>query len=92
MRIIITILITLFVCGGQYFLSTRKSVLFGAILPVLFGIFLITMQIIDNDFIGKMTYQSVIGFLVLISIWTEGREKVKRNKKKELEKMKAKDL
>lgn len=89
--IIIVIVIALF--SLQYFLSKRKSALFGGILPILVIPFAIWTFNVRSFSVSSDTILPFVGlFIVLISIWCECREKIKKKQKEELDKMKAKDI
>lgn len=92
MKIIIAIVVTFFICAGQYLLSTRKKAFWGGILPILWIVFVVTMSIIKETFLKNMMFQSFIMLFILLCMWDEGRKKVKSDQQKELDKMKAKDL
>ncbi|HDK7167934.1 TPA: hypothetical protein PTV44_001793 [Clostridium botulinum] len=94
MQILITILITIFLVALQQFLSRRKHFVFGLILPlfVVIGAGLFIMFKAETGTLGKWIFKFSVLLLVSLSVYFEGRDKVKKKKKKELEKMTIKDL
>lgn len=94
MQILITILITIFLVAFQQFLSTRKHFVFGLILPlfVVIGAVLFIMFKAEAGTLGKWIFKFSVLLLVNLSIYFDGRDKVKNKSKKELEKMTIQDL
>ncbi|AJD31053.1 MULTISPECIES: hypothetical protein [Clostridium] len=94
MKILITILITIFLVALQQFLSTRKHFVFGLILPlfVVIGGALFIMFKAEAGTLGKWIFKFSVLLLVNLSVYFQGRDKVKKKSKKELEKMTIKDL
>lgn len=73
----------------HHFLSRRNNPLWGGILPVAYlglGMWLLLEKKVEFDFVV------ILGFLILIGTWGEGRIAVKNKRKKELEKMILQDL
>ena len=77
----------------QHFLSKRENWILGGILPIASLLFAIGVF----NF-GKIEFniRNLIPFIILIviqvSIWEEGRKKIKEKKELELNKMKSRDL
>lgn len=79
--------------GIQYFMSTRNSVYWGAVIPALFFTWLTWMLLTDR--IESILLYGVIillGSFFLIEQWKEGRKSLRNQRKKELEKMKSYDM
>lgn len=79
--------------AAQQFLSTRKQSLFGAILPLLvipFTVWAIISRSLEVNFSTILPFAAL--FVVLLSVWVEGRQGMRKKAKIELEKMKAKDI
>ncbi|MCB2298909.1 hypothetical protein [Clostridium tagluense] len=91
MTIAIVILITILWLVLQDFLSKRNNFIFGLIIPTFIligGVLLFTgPRGTKMDF-----YPLIVAFGFSMSVYFSGRDKVKKKKKKELEKMTIKDL
>ncbi|NMD69391.1 hypothetical protein HHO41_03755 [Bacillus sp. DNRA2] len=86
-------LIAFGILGLQHFLSRRKSVYWGALLPVAFLIFLVVMFVKNwHGGIVGIIIPSIILLLILCVNWATGREDLKKKRKKELEKILVNDL
>lgn len=89
-KFLCTIVITLFISGMQKYLSTRKSWLLGAIIPILTAGILTTMFYINKV---PFSFESLVPCAILIVlelfIWIDGRF---QHKRMEIRKMKAKDI
>ncbi|RKQ30244.1 hypothetical protein [Oceanobacillus halophilus] len=80
-------------CAVQYFLSTRHSVYWGAIVPVLFLTGMTWMFITNRiESIIAFLILLVVGMIFLIEQWSRGRKSLKKNRSKELDKMKKLDI
>lgn len=93
MKYILCIAIVIVLLVVQYFLSNREKMIFGGLLPLLvipFSIWVIISRSLSINFNTLFPFVGL--FIVLISIWAEGRERINKKHKKELEKMKAKDI
>ncbi|MGF7045994.1 hypothetical protein J2T13_000456 [Paenibacillus sp. DS2015] len=79
----------------QYFISKRGPVFVGAVLPVIYiGLFSYGYII---DFFSERSTENILGAsiggtVLLISAWIKGRESLAKERKRELNKIKAKDL
>lgn len=89
---LLSILILIVMFGVQYFLSTRSNKFLGAIIPILFVIFVAFMYFNNN--LGPITsiVLLVLGLIALIEQWYKGNKQKKVNSAKEMVKMKGKDL
>lgn len=87
-------LIAIAVLGIQIFLSRRSNVYWGAILPVLYLVFICfwLYERIGTDSTFSLVLAAVGGLAVLLGIWNNGREALKKKRKKELEKMELHDI
>jgi len=89
-------LIALVILGCQYYLSRKRNVWWGAILPIAYFLVLIYGWVSETYFTRENTTSFILallgGLAFLLSGWINGREALKRKEKKELEKMKLKDL
>ncbi|APR00487.1 RDD family protein [Clostridium botulinum] len=94
MQILITILVTILGLALQQFLSTRKNFILGLILPlfIVIGAVLFIMFKAESGTLGKWIFKFSILVVINLSIYFEGRDKVKEKSKKELEKMTIQDL
>lgn len=94
MQILITILVVVLWLALQQFLSIRKHFVFGLILPlfVVIGAGLFIMFKAEAGTLGKWIFKFSVLLLVNLSVYFEGRDKVKKKSKKELEKMTIQDL
>lgn len=89
---LLSILILIVMFGIQYFLSTRSNKFLGAIIPMLFVIF-VTFMYFNNN-LGPITsiVLLALGLIALIEQWYKGNNQKKLNADKEMVKMKGKDL
>jgi hypothetical protein len=93
MKYILSITIVIVLLVVQYFLSNRKSPLFGGILPLLvipFSAWVIKSHSLSINFDTLFPFFGLL--IILSSIWAEGREHQKKKQKRELGKMKARDI
>ncbi|WP_240377048.1 hypothetical protein [Bacillus piscicola] len=77
----------------QYFISKQRITIFGAILPTAYMIFIIWLVV--NWEVPATTENIVplsLGLVLLLSGWINGKEAYKKKQKKEMDKMKGKDL
>lgn len=77
----------------QYFFSTRNNVYWGAVIPVVFIIFL-TWMFVTNHIEHTLAFILIliVGMLFLFGQWVGGRESLRKRRRKELEKMESYDL
>ncbi|MBE3569899.1 MAG: hypothetical protein IMW92_07230 [Bacillales bacterium] len=88
-------LIAVLVLVFQYLISKRGHVLIGAILPLLyigFFVYAYMSNIFHESSRGAILAALLGGTVLLVSGWIKGRESLSKKRKKELEKIKAKDL
>lgn len=77
----------------QYFFSTRNNVYWGAIIPVVFTLFLTYMFVTNQiEHIFAFILILILGMLFLFGQWVGGRKSLRRRRRKELEKMQSHDL
>lgn len=83
------VLLSIGILITQHYLSCRNNPFWGGILPVAYIGLMVWFLYVEN-----VEFQSifVIVFLFLLSIWADGRIRVKHKRKKELEKITLKDL
>ena len=81
------------ILGIQYFLSTRNSFYWGALIPLIFISWrtwmLFTARI---DSVLAYVLILIVGLFFLAAQWHSGRESLHNHRKKELNKMKAHDM
>lgn len=78
--------------GLQYFLSSRNSAYWGAIIPVLFTASL-TWMLVNDRIHSTLAYVLVpLGLLLLLEQWSRGRKEQRKNRQRELDKMRTHDL
>ena len=89
---LLSILILIIMFGLQYFLSTRSNKFLGAIIPIIFIIFVAFMYFSNN--LGPITsiVLLALGLILLIEQWYKGNKQKKVNYDKEMVKMRGKDL
>jgi hypothetical protein len=93
MEYLLYIVVVIVLLGGQHLLSTRENPLLGGILPLCVIPFSIWVIISRSLSLGFKTLFPFAGLLIiLLSVWAEGREHLHKKQKKELEKMRAKDI
>lgn len=88
------LLIVVLVLAVQHFLSTRDKPYWGMILPVLYLVTLVFLQVsetIEWSFL-KLLLIAIVGELFLLGNWVNGRKVLSNKRLKELEKMKAQDI
>ena len=78
--------------GVQYFLATRNSFYWGAILPIAFLAWRGSIIFTADGKILSHILITILGLAFLIGQWTAGRKSLKEKRKKELEKIKTQDL
>ncbi|GAB4075195.1 hypothetical protein GCM10028778_26980 [Barrientosiimonas marina] len=85
--IIIAVIVLL---GLQVFLSKRKSIYFGAILPV--GISVVWLVWVPSTDVFNYIIKFLLIWAVFGGIWLEGREALKKRRKRELDKITTYDM
>ncbi|MFD2683257.1 hypothetical protein [Bacillus seohaeanensis] len=78
----------------QFIFARRKRAFWGAILPVLYLIFMVYWIPARNDDLStvRLILVAIGGLAILCSIWINGREHLKKKRQKELEKIELKNL
>ncbi|CAM3881889.1 hypothetical protein [Mesobacillus thioparans] len=87
-------LIAIAVIGVQFYLSRRSHVLLGAIIPVLYIAFISVWfyRRIGAEDTLPLILAGVGGLAFLLSLWIKGRDHLKRQRQKELEKIQLQDM
>ena len=82
-------LIAIVIIGLQFYLSRRINVYWGAILPGLYLVFIVSWFLKKFGEVDTLSLilAAVGGLAFLLSIWINGRESLKKKRKKELEKI-----
>ncbi|MCY7902076.1 hypothetical protein C6370_00080 [Bacillus atrophaeus] len=79
----------------QYFLSKRGPLYVGAVLPLAYIVFFIyayATNLFTERSTGSILGAAIGGTVLLLAFWIYGRESLAKKRKKELNKIKAKDL
>lgn len=86
--------IAIVVIGIQFYLSRKENVYWGAILPVLYLVFIVGWFIKKFGEVETLTLllAAVGGLAFLLSIWINGRDSLKKKIKKEMEKIDLHDI
>lgn len=89
-------LIAIVIMGVQYFLSRRNNVYWGALIPAVYLIVFVYGRLSDTFFTKGTTatflFATCGGLIILLGIWANGREFLKKKREKELLKMKSQDI
>ncbi|WP_163100718.1 hypothetical protein [Peribacillus alkalitolerans] len=82
-------LIAIVIIGIQFYLSSRTNVYWGAILPGLYLVFIVSWFLKKFGEVDTLSLilAAIGGLAFLLSIWINGRESLKKKRKKELEKI-----
>ncbi|MBV7508992.1 hypothetical protein KW850_27700 [Bacillus sp. sid0103] len=82
-------LIAIVIIGIQFYLSRRTNVYWGAILPGLYLVFIVSWFLKKFGEVDTLSLilAAIGGLAFLLSIWINGRESLKKKRKKELEKI-----
>lgn len=87
------IAIGLFIFGLQKFLSSRRKVWLGAILPFLYLVGVIVFFVkYEVPFFSSNIIPFSLFFTIMLGAWITGFESRKKKEKKELEKMQSHDI
>lgn len=78
--------------GLQYFFSTRNSVYWGGIIPVIFVVWRTWLFFANNESFLSYVLVLILGLAFLIGGWVNGRKSLIEQRKKELNKMKSFDM
>lgn len=76
----------------QYFLSSRNSVFWGGVIPVIFVVWRTWLFFTEDISTLQNVLIMLVGLAFLIGGWYEGRKALEKRRKKELEKMALQDL
>ncbi|WP_317608866.1 hypothetical protein [Staphylococcus epidermidis] len=88
--VIVTFLIILAI--HRYILSCREKVWLGAIVPIIYTIFVIFILVHTNHNLSLSDYVPfTLGLTILLSFWVDGHYSYKKKLEQELETTKAKD-
>lgn len=87
-------LIAILILGVQFFLARRTSVFWGAVLPVMYLIYIYgwLFERYGEGNTVSLVLAAFGGVVILLSIWINGRESLKRKRRKELEKINLQDI
>lgn len=93
MEELIFIAIGLVIFGVQNYLSSRKKVWLGAVIPTLYliGVVIFFMKV-DAAIFSTDIIPFSLFFTIMLGAWISGYESRKKKEKKELDKMKSHDL
>lgn len=86
------LIIVLLVVAIHRWLSTRSYKILGGIFPLAFLCWFILNIFKQSNIDWKDIMLGVLGMVVLLSIWTEGRHSYKKNIDKQITKMKTDDM
>ena len=86
------VLIIVVLLGVQYFLASRKSIYWGALLPLGFLIWRIYLLVTTDESILAQVILLLVGLAFLSGPWISGRKSVKEKQKKELRKIQVRDI
>jgi hypothetical protein len=89
-----SILITIIVLGTQHYLSTRNNPYLGGILPagyIIFISFFFTKLVSGYDKFSSF-FMIIAGLTIFLGIWASGREKLKKKRQKELDRIELENL
>jgi len=80
------------ILGVQYFLSTRNSVYWGGLIPIVFVAWRTWIFFNESEKLLAYVLILLVGLAFLIGGWYEGRNALRKKRKQELDKMKSHDL
>ncbi|WP_256860574.1 hypothetical protein [Paraliobacillus ryukyuensis] len=80
------------ILGVQYFLSTRNSVYWGGVIPLVFVVWRTWIFFNENEKFLSYALILLLGLAFLIGGWYEGRKALHKKRKQELDKMKSHDM
>lgn len=94
MSFIKTGLLAILILAIQHFLSMRNNVWWGAIMPTVYIVLMFYLKLSGkaNELERDFWFIAILGTVILLSTWTSGRQSLIKKRKKELEKMKSRDL
>jgi len=80
------------ILGVQYFLSSRNSVYWGGLIPLVFVVWRTWILINEDENFLAYVLILLVGLAFLIGGWYEGRKALHEKRKQELDKMKSYDM
>ena len=80
------------ILGVQYFLSTRNSVYWGGLIPLVFVVWRTWILFNENEKFLSYALILLLGLAFLIGGWYEGRNALRKKRKQELDKMRSYDM
>lgn len=80
------------ILGIQYFLSTRNSVYWGGLIPLVFIVWRTWILWNENENFLHFTLILLLGLAFLLAGWYEGRKALHKKRKQELDKMRSFDM
>jgi len=80
------------ILGVQYFFSTRNSVYWGGLIPLVFVIWRTWILFNENEKFLSYVLILILGLAFLIGEWYEGRNALHKKTKQELDKMSSHDM
>lgn len=86
------VLIIAGILGVQHFLSSRESVYWGALIPLVFVGWRTWLFFTENGNFLSYILILLVGLAFLIGGWYEGRKALHKKREQELKKMRAHDL
>lgn len=86
------VFITIGFIAIHYFFSTRNNVYWGVAVPAIFVSWLTWTLFTDHMSVLAYVLILLVGFIVLSMEWSEGREALRKRRKKELDKMSTYDI
>lgn len=76
----------------QHFFSTRDSVYWGALIPVVFTVWRLSVIFTGDESVLSIVLILLVGLAFLIGEWVNGRKALHAKREKELEKIKSHDM
>ncbi len=86
------VLIIAGILGVQYFLSTRNSVYWGALIPAVYVVWRTWVFIAEDQKFLSYVFILLLGLAFLIGEWHQGRKAHRKKIERELELMKSQDM
>ncbi|MFP7493124.1 hypothetical protein SFC66_04980 [Terribacillus saccharophilus] len=77
----------------QSFMSRRQHVIFGVFIPILFAVYMTWMfSTGEIDSVLKYVILLIVGLIILVAEWSNGRKAVRKCHEEEMNKMKTQDI
>lgn len=91
------IILVIAILVAQHFLSRREQPYWGAILPILYIAFLVYGEMTSlfkpvGEGDKGLIYIGILGTVILLLIWTDGRKVVSMKRQKEMEKLEVQNM